>query len=96
MPFSFLFQRFLGFHEEKNPCFFSGFPLLFSKKQTLGGPGGFANEIAKISFSLRKFLANGPLRQNLLAIANAMAWRTQSGTAVQMGGVLQGSQFFKA
>ena len=38
---------------------------------------GFANEIAKISSLLRKFLANGSLRQNLLAIANAMAWCTQ-------------------
>ena len=33
--------------------------------------------MAKISFSLRKFLANGRLRQNSLAIANAMAWCTQ-------------------
>ena len=36
-----------------------------------------ANEIAKISSSLRKFLANGSSRQNSLAIANAMAWCTQ-------------------
>ena len=39
---------------------------------------GFANEIAKIPSSLRKFLANGSLRQISLAIANAMAWCTQS------------------
>ena len=39
----------------------------------------FANEIAKISSSLRKYLANGSLRQNSLAIANAMAWCTQLG-----------------
>ena len=32
---------------------------------------------SKNSFSLRKFLANGRLRQNSLAIANAMAWCTQ-------------------
>ena len=38
---------------------------------------GFANEIAKILFSLRKFRANGRLRQNSLALANAMAWCTQ-------------------
>ena len=37
-----------------------------------------ANEMAKISSSLRKLLANGSLRQNSLAIANAMAWCTQS------------------
>ena len=38
---------------------------------------GFAKEVAKLSFSLRKFLANGRLRQNSLVIANAMAWCTQ-------------------
>ena len=38
---------------------------------------GFANDMAKLSFSLREFLANGRLRQNSLAIANAMAWCTQ-------------------
>ena len=38
---------------------------------------GFANEIAKCSSSLYKFLANGRLRQNSLAIANATAWCTQ-------------------
>ena len=38
---------------------------------------GFANEISKISFPLRKFLAIGCWRQNLLAIANAMAGCTQ-------------------
>ena len=29
--FAFLFQGFEGFSEGKNPCFFPGFPLLFSK-----------------------------------------------------------------
>ena len=38
----------------------------------------FANEMAK-SFSLRKLLANGSLRQNALAIVNATAWCTQVG-----------------
>ena len=38
---------------------------------------GFANEMVKIPFSLRNFLANGSLRQNSLATANAMAWCTQ-------------------
>ena len=38
---------------------------------------GFANEIAKLLSSLRTFLANGRLRLNSLAIANAMAWCTQ-------------------
>ena len=35
--------------------------------------------MTEISFSLRKFLANGRLRQDSLAIANAMAWCTQMG-----------------
>ena len=38
---------------------------------------GFAKEVVKFSFSLRKFVANGRLRQNSPAIANAMAWCTQ-------------------
>ena len=37
-------------------------------------------------FSLRKSLANGCLRQNSLAIANVMAWCTQSRTAPPVGG----------
>ena len=40
----------------------------------------FANEVAENSLSLRKFLANGRLRQNSLAIADAMAWCTQPPT----------------
>ena len=40
---------------------------------------GFAS-VVKIAFSLRKFLANGSPRQNSLAIANAMAWCSQSCT----------------
>ena len=47
------------------------------RRNSLANANGFANEMAKISFSLRKFLANGRLRQNSLAIANAMAWCTQ-------------------
>ena len=38
----------------------------------------FANEMANVSSSLWKFLANGCMRQNSLAIANATAWCTQS------------------
>ena len=33
-----------------------------------------ANETAKVSSSLQKLFANGGLRQNSPAIANAMAW----------------------
>ena len=51
------------------------------RRNSLANANGFANEMAKISFSLRKFLANGRLRQNSLAIANAMAWCTQQGTS---------------
>ena len=48
------------------------------RRDSLANVNGFANEkMAKISFSLRKFLTNGRLRQNSLAIANAMAWCTQ-------------------
>ena len=47
------------------------------RRNSLANANGFANEIAKISSSLRNFLANGSLRQNSLAIANAMAWCTQ-------------------
>ena len=50
------------------------------RRNPLANANGFANEMAKISFSLRKFLANGRLRQNSLAIANAMAWCTQAPT----------------
>ena len=32
--------------------------------------------MARLSFSLQKFLVNGRLRQNSLAIANAIAWCT--------------------
>ena len=44
------------------------------RRNSLANANGFANEIAKISSSLRKFLANRSLRQNSLANANAMAW----------------------
>ena len=47
------------------------------RRNSLANANGFANEMAKSSSSLRKFLANGCLRQNSLAIANAMAWCTQ-------------------
>ena len=47
------------------------------RRNSLANSNDFANEIAKMSASLRKFLANGRLRQNSLAIANAMAWCTQ-------------------
>ena len=47
------------------------------RRNSLANANGFANEIAKSLSSLRKFLANGSLRQNSLAIANAMAWCTQ-------------------
>ena len=47
------------------------------RRNSLANANGFANEMAKILFSLRKFLANGRLRRNSLAIANAMAWCTQ-------------------
>ena len=47
------------------------------RRNSLANANVFANEIAKISSSLRNFLANGSLRQNSLAIANAMAWCTQ-------------------
>ena len=68
--FSFLFQGFWGFGEEKTLVFFRGFPLFFSKKARVGGSG---------LSSLRKVLASGRLRQNSLAIANALAlsWCTQ-------------------
>ena len=41
-----------------------------------------ANEVAQKMFSLWKSLANGRLRQNLLAIANATAWCTQARVCV--------------
>ena len=41
---------------------------------------GLRMKSRKSSSSLRKFLANGSLRQNSLAIANAMAWCTQTPT----------------
>ena len=47
------------------------------RSNSVANANGFANEIAKISSSLRKFPANGSLRQNSLANANAMAWCTQ-------------------
>ena len=47
------------------------------RMNSLATANGFANEVAKVSSSLRKFLANGSLRQNSLAVANAMAWCTQ-------------------
>ena len=47
------------------------------RRNALANANGFANEIAKMSSSLRKSLANGSLRQTSLAIANAMAWCTQ-------------------
>ena len=50
--------------------------LKLRKINSLAIANGFASEISKISFSLRKFLANGRLRQNSLAIAT-MAWCTQ-------------------
>ena len=31
--------RLLGFREEKNPCFFRGFPCLLAKKARIGGSG---------------------------------------------------------
>ena len=43
----------------------------------LGIANGFANEVTKKTFSLRKFSANGRLRRNSLAIAKATAWCTQ-------------------
>ena len=49
------------------------------RRNSLANANGFANEIAKNLSSLRKFLATGSLRQNSLAIANAMAWCTQVG-----------------
>ena len=47
------------------------------RRNSLANANGFANEIAKISSSLREFHANESLRQNSLAIQNAMAWYTQ-------------------
>ena len=47
------------------------------RRNSLANANVFANEMAENSFSLRKFLANGRLWQNSLAIANAMAWCTQ-------------------
>ena len=47
------------------------------RKNSLANANGFANENDKISFSLLKFLANGRLRLNSLALANAMVWCTQ-------------------
>ena len=35
----FSFQRFSGFRDEKNPCFFRVFPLFYSKKQGSEGQG---------------------------------------------------------
>ena len=51
-------------------------------RNSLTNANGFANEIAKISSSLQKFVANGSLRQNSLAIENAMVWCTQSRTSI--------------
>ena len=53
------------------------FPEKSGKHPGLEPPG-----LASLKFSLRKFLANGHLRQNSLAIANAMAWCTQIGTLI--------------
>ena len=39
LRFSFLFQGFQEFREERNPCFFGEKPLLFPKKQGLEGQG---------------------------------------------------------
>ena len=55
------------------------------RRNSLANANGFANEIAKMSSSLRNLLANGSLRQNSLAIANAMAWCTQGGSACEGG-----------
>ena len=46
-------------------------------KDLLANANGVANEIAKALSSLWTFLATGSLRQNPVAIANAMAWCTQ-------------------
>ena len=43
------------------------------RRNSLANANGFANETTKIVL----VGANGRLRQNLLAIANAMAWCTQ-------------------
>ena len=50
--FSFLFQGFEGFREEKNPCFFRGFPCLFPKKQGLEGQG-IAESLARMIAAVR-------------------------------------------
>ena len=47
------------------------------RRNPLANANGFANETARISSSLQKFLANGRLRLNALAFANVMAWCTQ-------------------
>ena len=51
----------------------------------LATANGFANEMVKISFSLQRFLANGRLQHNSLAIANATAWCTQVRRGVWKG-----------
>ena len=53
------------------------------RRNSLAKAKDFANEMAKIPFSLRNFLANGSLRQKSLAIANAMAWCTQSPSPIK-------------
>ena len=43
------------------------------RRNLLANANDFANEIANILSSLRKFLANGSLRRDSLAIANAIS-----------------------
>ena len=43
----------MGFREEKNPCFFQGFPLLFPTKQGLQGQGRW---VFKCKFSSRNLV----------------------------------------
>ena len=47
------------------------------RRNSLANANGFANAIAKISSSVRRFLSNGGLRRHSIATANAMAWCTQ-------------------
>ena len=62
------------------------------RRNPLANANGFANEIAKFLFSLRKFLANGRLLQNSLAIANAMAWCTQYLYESSRGNTIRGNR----
>ena len=50
-----------------------------NKKLQIKRCEGIRQRMPKISSSLRKFLADGSLRQNSLANANAMAWCTRDG-----------------